>query len=194
MTGLLNNATYHVSMDEVIDICKRQGLAFESSVDVSIPSGGSLKTVFVTGSKPVVIHSRRVSYDSDGLNAFIYREPVYTGGSVTIEVNNPNDINPQPSQCSFISGATVTNDGIQSRAPVYVYGNTSKQGKGESLELIEDPQIVPPNSEVLFVLGSRDSTGAQQVASIVEWIEPDRIPGIVLDDNGDFVRYSGRQL
>lgn len=198
MAGYPENKTYHTFLSEIIDICKLQGAAFEASVDLSgvsaIPAGESVKTVFVTGSKPVIFYSRKLSYSGDGVNAYLYRDPSYTGGTEAIDINNPNDINPQANESIFLSGATVTDDGIASRAPVYVYGNTSVQGRGEVLEVIDSPQLMAPNSTFLFVLENRDTTNPQDVSSVVEFVEPDRIPGIVLNSDGTFNRYNGKLL
>ena len=74
-----HNSTYHVSTEEIIDICKRQGRAFEASVDASgddeIAGGEALRTVFVTGDNPVIFFSRKLSYSGDGINAYLYRDP-----------------------------------------------------------------------------------------------------------------------
>ena len=67
------------------------------------------------------------------------------------------------------------------------------QGRGEVLEVIDDPQIIPPNSTVLFIIENRSSTSSQDVSSIVQWCEPERIPGLSIVD-GSFVRYSGKLL
>lgn len=188
----------HKSLEEIIDICKRQGFAFEASVDFSgaqeIAGGESSKVIFITGSKPVIFYSRRLSFSGVGVDAYIYRDPIYSGGSVSIDINNANDINPQTELSSFISGATVTDDGILTRAPVFIYGNESNQGKGAVLEVIDEPQLMLPNSTYVFVLENRDANAAQDVASIVQWAEPDKIPGLVLDENGEFVTYTGELL
>lgn len=184
-------------LEEVVDIAKRQGLAFESSADFSgvneIAANETSKIVFVTGSKPVIFYSRRLSFSGVGVNAFIYRDPVYTGGTVSIDINNANDVNPATPLSSFISGATVTDDGVLSRAPVYVYGNESIQGKGAVLEVIDDPQLMLPNSTYLFVLKNRDVNNPQDIASIVQWVEVDRISGLIIQ-NGNFVSYNGASL
>jgi len=143
----------------------------------------------------VIFYGRRLSFSGIGVNAYIYRDPVYTGGApASIEINNANDINPKTEFSSFVTEATITDNGVLSRAPVYIYGNESNQGKGSSLEAIDDPQIMPPNSVYLFVLENRDQTSAQDFASIVQFVEPDKIPGLVLDENGEFVSYTGEEL
>lgn len=182
------------TLNEVIEIARFQGVSFEGSADFSganaIPAGGSIKTIFITGDKPVIFYSRKLSYAGDGINAYLYRDPTYTGGVALIDINNPNDINPQESQCTFLSNATVTDDGIVSRATVYVYGNQSVQGRGEVLEVIDSPQLMGPNSTFLFVLENRDGSNVQDVSSIVEWSEVDKIPGLIIQ-NGAFVAYNG---
>ena len=186
-----HNSTYHVSTEEIIDICKRQGRAFEGSAEFASTGNDIFKTVFTTGENPVILYSRKISFSEDGVNAYLYRNPTYTGGTAA-EVNNPNDINPQDPTASIVVGATVTDDGILSRAPVYVFGNDSNQGNGSVLQVIDNPQHLPPNSDFLLVIESRDAA-AQEIASVIEWCEPERIPGLSIVD-GSFVRYSGKLL
>lgn len=193
MRGYPENTTYHITTEEIIDVCKRQGFAFESSVDLTIGAGESLKTVFKVGSKPVILYSRRLCYSGEGINAYVYRDPTYTGGVESVAINNPNDINPIANESVFLSDADITNDGTLSRAPVYAFSNISQQGQGALLESIEDPQKIPPNAEILFVLENRDAQ-SQQLSSIIQWVEADRIPGLVLNDDGTFNRYNGKQL
>lgn len=185
--------TKHVMLDEIIDICKRKGQGFETSVEASLAAGDSLKTIFVTGSKPVIFYSRKISYDGVGINTRLYREPEYTGGSQTIEAYNANDGNPANSESVFISGSTINNDGTLTRAPVNVFGNSSNQGKGDALQVIDEPQKMMPGRTFNFVLENRDTNNPQTVFSIVGWVEADRIPGWIIQ-NGNFVAYNGAEL
>lgn len=193
MAGYPDNTPYHITTDEIIDVCKRQGVAFEVSVDLTLAGNGTLKTVFITGERPVIFYSRKIGYNGSGINALIYREPVYTGGTESLDINNPNDINGAIPLSKLVSGATITGDGILSRAPVYVFGSTTNSNEGESLQTVDDPQIIPPNSTILLVFESRDSQ-SQDLAAIAQWVEPTRIPGIVLNDDGTFDRYNGKTL
>ena len=183
----------HMATEEVIDIANRQGVLFELSVDFTLTAGAFLKSVFKTGSKPVVFISRKVSFNGDGVNAFVYKNPTYTGGA-KVDTYNPNDINKKIETAEFLSGATVTDDGLQSRANKYVFGSDANQGKGGILQLIDlnEPQLILPNSELLFVIENRDAAN-QKIASHVKWIEPDNIPGLIIQD-GEFVDYDGVTL
>ena len=193
MAGYPDYTPYHITTDEIIDVCKRQGVAFEVSVDLTLAGNGTLKTVFITGERPVIFYSRKISYNGSGINALIYRDPVYTGGTELLDINNPNDINGATPLSKLISGATITDDGILSRAPVYVFGSTTNSSEGESLQTVDDPQIIPPNSTILLVFESRDSQ-SQDLAAIAQWVEPTRIPGLVLNNDGTFDRYNGKSL
>lgn len=194
MAGYPENTTYHISTDEIVDIAFRQGFAFEASAEITLSNGGVSEVVFTTGSKPVILYSRQVSYEADGINFDVYRDPEFTGGSTsTVEILNSNDINPGTSECYFTTGATITDQGTKSRATVYSFGNDSNSGNGDALQVIGTPQILAPYSDILLIAENRD-TQSNDFASIVRWVEVDRIPGLVLDSNGDFVRYNGKTL
>lgn len=188
----MRGSNRHVSLEEIIGIAERQGYGYEASVlDVSIPAGDTLKTIFITGSRPVIFYSRRISYDSEGINAYIYRDPVYTGGTESIDVNNANDIVFHDEGSVFLSSANVTDDGVLTRSPVPVHGNTSNQGKGNVLQSIDTPQLMLPNRTFNFVIENRDSQSAQLIGSLVQWVEPVNIPDLELDESGNFVAYRG---
>jgi hypothetical protein len=194
MAGYPENTTYHIDTNQVIDIAFRQGFAFEASAEITLAGGDVSEVVFTTGSKPVILYSRQVSYEADGINFDVYRDPDFSGGSTTdIEVLNSNDINPGSPECYFTTGATITDQGVKSRATIYSFGNDSNSGNGGALQVIGTPQILAPNSSILLIAENRD-TQQNDFASIVRWVEVDRIPGLVVDSNGNFIRYNGKTL
>lgn len=185
----------HVKTDDIIDIALRSGSFFETSLDQLVAANGMIYSIFQTGSNPVLFFGRELSYDGVGVNAFVNKDFTYTGGTLFTDFNSPNDINPKASTSSFLIGATVTDEGIFSRAPKYIYGNTSVQGRGSPTQAIdkESPQMIKPNSQLLFILKSRDINNPQNIASHVKFIEPSSIPGLVFE-NGTFKLYNGELL
>ena len=180
-------------LSELLDIWERQGYVFEASTVTSIAAGASNKTIFVAGSRPVILFDRQLSYDGVGVNAAIFRSPTYTGGTLVTEINNANDIIAQANTANIYSGATVTADGIQTRSVRYIFGTTSNQGAGDALRAIQSPQLLLPGAVLNLVLTNRDTNAAQNIASHLRWAEPPTIPGLVIQ-NGQFVSYNGVNL
>lgn len=183
----------HVSLQSLIEVAGIMGCAFEATDSASFPAGVSSYTIFRTGSKPVIIHSREISYDGIGGTVFTYRDPVYTGGMVRDLTRNPNDISPMTSEVTIISGSTVTDLGVESRSTRYLIGPTSQQAQGSSPRETLTPHLMLPNKEILFVIRNDDSNSAQTFAVGIGWIEIDNIPQLEIV-NGEFVKYQGVAL
>jgi hypothetical protein len=150
----------------------KMGSQFEGSLLIESLSGGaSNDTFFITGAKPVIIKSRVVSYTGSGINATVYSNPTFTGGS-TIGYFNATDINPVAGLSQIIGGATTDTDGALVFAPNYLIGNTSLTGKGDAVGTEGRQRILKPNTTYMLRLTSLDST-AQDVASFLTWYEGD---------------------
>ncbi len=192
----MRDGNEHVMISEIIDIAMRQGSAFEASTVFSISVGlvNATSTLFRNNSnKLIILYSRRVSYDGGGLNLRVYRDPVYTGGTVIPDIiRNPNDINPVDPVTELVTGATVTSKGIETRSPEYIFGNQTGSGGGSPNQTIYSPQFVRPGKTLLLEIESR--VGTQVVSSKLEWVEVSRIPSIVSDDNYVTARYTGVSL
>ena len=174
----------------LIDLWERAGYVFESSSESLVGGGDNYDLIFTTGSRPVVLFGESVSYNGEGFNILIYRDPVYTGGTPVVEINNPNDVNPANNTCGIIGGATISNAGTLTRAPKYVFGNPTNQGQGGTLEVVQSPQIILPNKELLIRIVNRDSAN-QDIASHLRWAEPPYIQDYTINDAGEFVSYKG---
>ncbi len=192
----MRDGNKHVMIEEVIDIAMRQGFAFEASTEFSISTGLANATSTLlknNGNKLVILYSRRVSYDGAGVNLRVYRDPVYTGGTILTDViRNPNDINPDNSDVQLISAPTITSKGEETRSPERIFGNQTGSGGGAPNQTIFSPQFIKPGKSLLLEIESR--SGTQAVGSKLEWVEVSRIPGIVSDDNYVTARYTGVSL
>lgn len=182
-----------ITLDEIVEVCRLQGKVFEASRELSIPSAAHAKSLLVAGTSPVILFSREIGFDGVGVNAFVYRDPVYTGGTPETSIRNPNDINPQPVKSSLLVGATITDDGTESRMARYLFSSTSNQSAGVLVQTIATPQIVLPGATLMFDIVNRDTNSAQIATAAISWAEPDNIPGLVIE-NGVFVSYNGVAL
>lgn len=147
------------------------GVQFEGSALFNITANGINDTVFLTGTKPVSLKGRKISYDGAGVTASIFEAPSYTGGS-SAAFQNANAINPVAGESQIIVGATITTDGDLIFSPVHSLGSTSFFGGDAQISQIEAEHILQPNTAYLLRLESLDGA-AQRVASHLSWYEGD---------------------
>lgn len=184
----------HVTEDEVIDICKRKGQVFEASREVLLPAGAIAYSLFRAGDKPVILFARDIGYNGVGVDAYAYRDPVLTSdGSLDNSIRNPNDVNPQFAQSSIYVSPVFSSPGEETRSPKYLFASESNQAAGQASKTIESSQYILPNSDILLVIENRDSNASQTISAELRWAEPDRIPGLIIQ-NGQFVAYNGQNL
>lgn len=191
-----NDQFKYMPISTVVDIWERAGYVYEASADIPLSSNGVNQTIFICGERPVVFFSRIVSYNGVGVNLDIFRNPEFDDDGTPIEYYNSNDINPQPNYGveggdRLVSGASVTNTGIKSRATRYVYGGDGNQNSGAPVQAIDAPQLVRPNEAVNFVVTNRDTNSTQNFASTIRWASPPNIEDYVFDETGTFIKYKG---
>lgn len=146
------------------------GLQFEASKNFGdIPTGGVLDSIIRTGSTPVSLKKRSVSFTGEGLQGEIFINPTFTGGNIET-YQNATTISPNIGSAQILTGITLQDEGTLVFAPVYAFGNTSNQGKGGLLTLMEPEHILAPNTDFLFRLTSLDSS-TQKIASHLTWYE-----------------------
>lgn len=145
------------------------GVQFEGAALFNIAPNGINNTVFLTGTKPVSLKGRKISYDGAGVTASIFEAPTYTGGS-SAAYQNANAINPVVGESQIIVGATITTDGDLIFSPVHSLGSTSFFGGDAQISQIEAEHILQPNTAYLLRLESLDGA-AQRVASHLSWYE-----------------------
>lgn len=166
------SGTRAVTVQGYVEANAKLGVQHEGSTLLSgVAGGASNDTIFLTGSLPVVLKGRRVSYTGGGVSAFIYENPVYSGGGA-VPYENANAINPVAGLVQIIVGSTVSDDGSLIFAPVHSLGNQSNQGKGAIVSTIESEHILAPNTPYLLRLTNLDS-GSQDIASHLTWYEGD---------------------
>ena len=158
-----------MTVQDYVEANVKLGVQHEGSTLLTVTGGGSNDTIFLTGSLPVSLKGRKITYSGLGVSAFIYKDPTYTGGT-QVEYQNSNSINPVTGLSQIVVGATVTNEGDLSFAPVHSLGNTSNQGKGAVVSAIESEHILAPNTAYLLRLTNLDPQ-QQQVASHLSWYE-----------------------
>lgn len=164
--------TRALTVQSYVEANSKNGVQHEGSTILpAVPALGVNDTIFLTGSKPVALKGRVISYSGEGVVGEIYGEPTYTGGTEA-PYQNASDINPVAGESKIIVGATITDDGYLPFAPVYALGNKSNQGQGSTLSVLGSERLLKPNTAYLLRLASLDSS-AQDISSFLTWYEGD---------------------
>lgn len=158
-----------MTVQSYVEANVKLGVEFEGSTILNLTGSGTSNTVFLTGSKPVSLKGRKLSYDGAGVTASIFESPTYTGGSEAA-TQNANAINPAIVESKIIVGSTLTDDGTLIFAPIHSLGSTSFFGGDAQISQIEAEHVLKPNTAYLLRIDSLD-TAAQRVASHLSWYE-----------------------
>lgn len=165
----LYEGTRAITTQGYVEANIKLGAQFEGSTLLTIGGGASIDTIFLTGSNPVSLKGRKISYNGNGVTAEIFASPTYTGGSPAT-YQNANNKNPQVGESQIIVGATITDDGTLAFSPIHSLGNSGFFGGGSQVPGIESERILAPNTAYLLRLTNLDA-GDQQVASHLSWYE-----------------------
>jgi hypothetical protein len=155
---------------------KKLGSQWEASRLVTIASSSPANnaySIILTGSKPVDLKSRVFGYDELGIIGRIYKNPVYTGGTIDPWYNmRPSLIGSQP-EARLLIGFTLTIPGVKCGADVVGIGPNSAQSRGATPQQFGSNRILDePNTAYLLEIASRN-TGSQIVWARVEIYEGD---------------------
>lgn len=159
----------------------KQGLQYEYSTDNStLAAGGVQRLLFVTGSKPAIIKSRQLSFTLTKITTRVYKNPTYTGGAPAT-IYNLNDINPQPSTVTILTGANITDPGEEFGAPNYIYG-AAGIGNSESGTFTAQgiERVLAPNTAYVLELENSGS-GEHAISAYLTWYEG--TPDLPADEN-----------
>lgn len=167
--GMMRGSSAFIVQDYV-EANVKSGVQFEGSTLLTGVGGSAdTDTIFLTGDLPVILKGRKIAYSGEGVSAFIYEAPSYTGGTEA-EYQNANAINHVVGLSKIIVSSTITADGDLVFSPIHSLGNQSNQGKGAVVSAIESEHVLKPNTAYLLRLTSLDSQ-TQDVASHLSWYE-----------------------
>ncbi len=165
----LYEGTRAITTQGYVEANIKLGVQFEGSGLLTLGGNAVSNTIFLTGSKPVSLKGRKISYNGGGVTAEIYSSPTYTGGT-SADYQNANNKNPTVGESQIIVGATITDEGTLAFSPIHSLGNSGFFGGGSQVPGIESERILAPNTAYLLRIINLDGT-AQQVASHLSWYE-----------------------
>lgn len=178
----IQNGTAAFTVQSYDESNKKAGVQYEATRLISMTQGQYIYSVFKTGDKPVDLKRREFAYTGNGVVAFMFKSPTYTGGTLD-PIRNMSDINPVPTGIELITGITIPSPvilpdhtglnapvewGSMFAAPVYVIGPQTNQTSGSNNQAYASNRILAPNTEYLLVIYSRNE---QEVTPRLEWYE-----------------------
>ena len=140
----------------------KNGLQFELSMyNATLAASGNLDILITTGSLPLIIKAKEVSFSGAGVTSSLYEGGVYSAGSA-ISIYNFNRINPSTSTITAVSSPTITTLGTQVSSPGVSIGST---GQGSitfgSYGTTGTERILLPNTKYLARTTNNDSSVAK---------------------------------
>lgn len=127
--------------------------------------------VFSTGSKPVAVKTRIVSYIGEEFVLELFTNPDFTGGTA-ITPGNYNFVNPVPTTITALKDATINSPGTAFPGePDYYYGGTQTNFRQSSAIPDGRERILPPNTDFLVRITSVVGTG--RFSYYLDWYEGD---------------------
>lgn len=134
--------------------CKN-GTQFElTTYDPAFAPGANRDFIITTGAKPVLVKNRKFSFTGSELTTTVYKNPTYTGGTIT-PYYNFSDINPKVGLLTIKGAPTVTDVGIQISPTFTILGEVPQGGQAVSRSDAEQgvaglERVLAPNSSYLY--------------------------------------------
>jgi len=153
----------------------KNGTQFEAATSGTIAASATIDTVFITGSKPVLIKASDVDIDGAGVTVTLYRTPTYTldsGAPVTPYNLKDSAQLTNPSTVTIRAGVTVQQVGTQVSAPLRIVGGNNPGSQSTPTGRIRGlDRELQPNTTYLRRVVSNDASESQTIATYSTWYE-----------------------
>lgn len=141
-----------------------------SSLNPSLTAGAVQDAVFTTGSSPVLIKSRQITFTGSGITAQVYEAPTFTGGTLA-SIYNLNRIAPNSPLSTIRTGVTTSATGTEIAAPTYAFGTDTSGNKAVgTFSAAGIERVLKPNTAYLLRITNND-TAACKVAVYTTFYE-----------------------
>lgn len=130
-------------------------VSFENN---SLASGAYSDAILTTGSQYVLVKSRLLNFTGSEIEASVYKNPTFTGGSVLPVYNLNTEIGGSPLAVMKI-GATVSNVGTEVAAKSHAYGtDTNVQQAVGTYNVNGLERVLQPNTSYLLRIQNQATT------------------------------------
>jgi hypothetical protein len=142
-------------------------VSFENN---SVPAGSNVDAVMTTGNQYVLIKSRQISFTGSEIEASVYKNPTFTGGSNIAVYNLNTSIIASPSAI-LKTGVVVTSTGLEIAAKTHAYGtDTNVNQSTGSFNVLGLERVLQPNTSYLLRIANQ-STITIKVAGYITFYE-----------------------
>lgn len=134
------------------------GYKFAASREVTAPDTTTpYWSIIKTGDNPVFLNQRVFGFDKLGVIADIFKDPVYTGGTVD-PVYNDNDVVTSTFDFQLIAGPTMTSFGAKLSPTIYASGPSNVTNQGMFPAAMGSHYYLAPNKSYALRFLSRSNT------------------------------------
>jgi len=136
----------------------------------SVAAGASTDSILTTGNQYVLIKSRQITFTGSEIEASVYKNPTYTGGS-TIPIYNLNTAIGGSPLSVLRTGITVTSVGTEIAAKTHSYGSDTNGNRSSgSFSVFGLERVLQPNTSYLLRVTNQDSSTVK-VAGYITFYE-----------------------
>lgn len=124
----------------------------------SVATGATADTILTTGAQFVLVKSRLLSFTGSEIEASVYKNTTYTGGTLTSIYNLNTQLGGSP--LSVVrSGVTVTSVGTEIAAKTHAYGTDTNVNQAVgSYNVVGLERVLAPNTSYLLRVTNQSAT------------------------------------
>lgn len=151
----------------------KNGVQYEASaLNLAVAAGANIDICVTTGLRPVLIKLRKIDFNGARVEARVYKNTVFSGGT-PITYYNMNLRNPIAGSMQAFAGAVVSNIGVEAGAPTFGIGSVGQgQSTSGSYATSGIERLLATQSN--YLLRITNSTAApQDISTYLSWYEGD---------------------
>lgn len=137
----------------------KNGTQWEVSFEnTSLAAGANSDAIMVTGSQYVLIKSRLLNFTGSEIEASVYKNSTYTGGSL-LPIYNLNTVIGGAPLATVRAGVTVSSVGTEIAARTHSYGTDTNVNQAVgSFNVVGLERVLAPNSTYLLRITNQSAT------------------------------------
>lgn len=142
-------------------------VSFENN---SVAAGANIDSVMTTGNQYVLIKSRLISFTGSEIEASVYKNPTFTGGS-NLPIYNLNTTFTSSPLAILKSGVTVSAVGTEIAAKTHAYGSDTNVNQAiGSYNVVGIERVLQPNTSYLLRIQNQAATSIK-IAGYITFYE-----------------------
>lgn len=162
-----------ITVQPFTEVNSKTGTQWEfSNKNLAVPNGANLDFVMTTGTYPILIKDRQLTFNGVSIVSRVYMNPTFSGGT-PVTAFNMNTINPKTAGFVIKAAPTVTSVGTEIAAPTYGIGsNAPGNATSATYSARGGERVLAPNTSFLLRI-TNDSGAAMDISAYLTWYEGD---------------------